>query len=809
MSKLINEASIPELLKKMSVKEKIDLLTGGSSFSSIEMPKYGIPSVRYLDGATGVNIMQYACELAGVMMAKPEEEDSEDKAPEAGEVMDSESSNESGASAMHLMRYITTDAPIPEEFSEKARETVLGLRTAIRELRPGGEEPGCFPPGMLLGATWEPEAVYKVGEAVAREAMAYQVDILLGTPNTNIHRDPRNGRLFESFSEDPCLSSRMAAEFPKGVQDQGVVADVKHFAANNQETLRQGIDEHISERALREIYLPGFEAAVKEGKAGTVMSAYNSINGVPCAHNKWLLTDVLKEEWGFAGQVVSDWGAVYDQVEALNAGNDMDMPGPRGKGKLYRAAEDGTLSLERLDDAVARTLRMILKTPKFNGRKYTAIDNELSKKAAYHAAVEGITLLKNDGLLPLKKDTKVALFGRLTRRFMESGSGSAQVDTSKFTSLPLEAARYTDMVLVEELQEDTQVVILTAGASGQEGTDRPAMDFDAEDRKMLEKMIPLAKQAGKKVVLLLNVAGPVELGAFIDDVDALVCLYFPGMEGARAAADILFGAVSPSGKLPLTFPKTYRDTPTAINFPGEYGHVVYGEGIFVGYRYYDYKNIEPLYPFGFGLSYSEFAFTDARASDTVYSNAATEPLKVEVTVKNIGKMEAKEVVQLYVRDVESTLLKPEKELKDFVKVSLMPGEEKRVTLSLMPRDFASYDTELGGWVTEPGIYELLIGNSSRNIMAKVPVTVKGRNPYGCSIRSTLSDIAAREDALRVCQEVIGEAFIPSKLKSNAIYFSATTLGAYLERFVTGVDKTSAEWKEMMKRLDERLGELED
>ncbi len=315
--------------------------------------------------------------------------------------------------------------------------------------------------------------------------------------------------------------------------------------------------------------------------------------------------------------------------------------------------------MQRIDDAVTRMLKMILKTPKFNGKKYPVIDNVLSRSAAYDAAVEGITLLKNNGLLPLSRGTKLALFGKLTKRFMESGSGSTQVDTAKFTSLPTEAARYTDTILLDELLADTQVVIITAGACGQEGRDRPAMDFDVQERAMLLEAIAKAKAANKKIVLLMNVSGPVELCDCIDDVDALICLFFPGMEGARATADILFGAVSPSGKLPLTFPKTYRDCPSSINFPGEFGKVMYGEGIFVGYRYYDYKNITPLYPFGFGLSYSSFVIKDAEVSQPAYSNAAAEPLVVTAKVINTGEVAAKEVIQLYVRDIESTLKKPE------------------------------------------------------------------------------------------------------------------------------------------------------
>ena len=806
MSKLINEASIPVLLQEMTVTEKIDLLTGSSPFSSCAMPKYGIPSVLYLDGATGVNIMQYACELAGSLSAGSDSSEQE-RAAEATEVLDSASSNESGASMVFLMKYIISDEPLPASLPQNVQEILLTLREKVKSLRPNGEEPGCFPPGMLLGATWNPEIVYQIGQAVAREAMAYGVDVLLGTPNTNIHRDSRNGRLFESFSEDPCLSSRMAPMFVMGVQDQGMVADVKHFAANNQETLRQGINELISERALREIYLPGFEAAVREGHAGTVMSAYNSINGVPCAHNKWLLTDVLKTEWGFDGQVVSDWGAVYDQVTALNAGNDMDMPGPRGKQQLYQAAQDGTLDLKRLDDAVERTLRMILKTPKFNGKRYTAIDNALSREAAYRAAAEGITLLKNEAVLPLKRGSHIALFGRLTNRFMESGSGSAQVDTSKTTSLPMELARYTESILRDHITQETDAVMITVGASGQEGRDRPDMRMDAEDEAMLADALRQAKAAGKKTIVLLNVAGPVELGEWIDDIDALLCLYFPGMEGARAAADILFGTVSPSGKLPLSYPKTYRDTPTALNFPGEFGTVNYGEGIYVGYRYYDTKGIEPMYPFGFGLSYSRFEVENACVSDSVYSNTSALPLRVTVRVRNTGSMAASEVIQLYIHACHSTLHKPEKELKAFRKIHLLPGEETTVDMTLLPENFASYDMELKSWTVEPGTYQLLIGTSSRQIHQAVPVQIVGQNPYGCSLRATITQIAENPEACETCGEILGDWFDSGKLRSTANYFASMRLKDFLSRLAPKRITDSKEWEEKLCLLDARLQEI--
>lgn len=807
MGKLVNEDSIPALLAEMSVREKVDLLTGKSSFSSLEMPQYGIPSILYLDGATGVNLMQYMGELVGLRMSIEMDGEKMQKLPEEKEES-SESNNESGAAFMGMVAYATNSRPLPEDMPEREKKMILYVRSLIDGVRPNGEEPGCFPPGMLLGATWKPELIYKIGEAVGREAQAYGVDVLLGTPNTNIHRDPKNGRLFESFSEDPFLSSKMAPEFSKGVQDQGMVADVKHFAANNQETLRQGINEHISERALREIYLPGFEAAVKEGKVGTVMSAYNSINGKPCAQNDWLLTQVLKEEWGFEGQVVSDWGAVYDQVEALKAGNDMDMPGPRGKERLYQAVESGEISRKRLDDAVARTLRMILRTPKFNGRKYTAIDNKLSRDAAYNAAVEGITLLKNDGILPLAKDTKVALFGRLCERFMDSGAGSAQVDTSKTTSLLKEVATKTAEVLYEEIGAGTDTVIITAGSAGQEGSDRVSMDFDPEDKEMLAGAIAKAKAAGKRIILLLNVAGPVDLMDYVDDVNAIICLFFPGMEGARATADILFGDANPSGKLPLTFPKHYRDCPTSKNFPGEFGEVTYGEGIYVGYRYYDYKGIEPLYPFGYGLSYTNFELTDISVSGREYDNRSEEPLLVTVKVKNTGTMAGKEVVQLYVRDEKSTLDKPEKELKAFAKVELSPGEEKCVELKLVPKSFASYDVSLHEWTAEPGVYELLAGNSAANIVKSIRIMLTGKNPYALSMKSSIGSILAEPMALEVCQDVLGPAFDMASFRSQATYFVGTPLEKYLTGVIEKITDDKEKQDEIARRINEGLGKIE-
>lgn len=333
------------------------------------------------------------------------------------------------------------------------------------------------------------------------------------------------------------------------------------------------------------------------------------------------------------------------------------------------------------------------------------------------------------------------------------------------------------------------------------------MDFDPEDKAMLRETIARAKEAGKEIVLLLNVAGPVELEEYMDDLNALVCMFFPGMEGARAVADILFGEVNPSGKLPLTFPKTYRDCPTSLNFPGEFGEVTYGEGIFVGYRYYDTKDVEPLFPFGFGLSYTDYEITGMKLSADTYANDATEPLKISVTVRNAAHNAGKEVVQVYVRDPKSTLQKPEKELKAFTKVALAPGESKTVTLELMPKDFASYDTALQQWTIEPGTYEILVGDSSRTIMADAKISVTGKNPYGYSLRSSCGFIVANPEAMAACSEVLGEAFDVDAFISQAIYFTGTPFGKYLERIQGMLADTPQGQQEVLDRLSERLEEI--
>ncbi len=741
---LTDKASIPALVAEMTLEEKAALITGASPFHTRALDQYGIPPALLLDGGTGVNNMQLMIDLLYQASEEVLHLDIAARAP---------SGMESFGAAMPILPKLSQPASLTVE----EQQIVAQASAEMAKLKPAGASIGCFPPGMLLGATWDPQTVYACAQALGREVSAHQIDVLLGTPNVNIHRDPLNGRLFEGYSEDPCLAATLAPEFVKGIQDQGVVANVKHFAANNQETERLGINEHIPLRALHEIYFPGFKACVQQGGVRTVMSAYNQINGTPCAMNRWLLVDVLRERWGFDGMVMSDWGAAYDQVEAAAAGNDLVMPGPRNTRCLVDAVKAGTLSEDALDRCVENYLAVLLDMPVVRGRRYTAIDGDLSRRAAYRAAAEGIVLLKNEGgTLPLVKTDKVCFYGPKSKRLIESGGGSAQVWT-ELSSNPYDCTVDkigAERVSFEVIDQDTRTVIVTVGAMGQEGADRPDMEIEAADRATLEKAIADAKSVQARVVVILNVAGPVRMVDWIDDVDAVLCVFFPGMEGGRAATDILFGDLNPSGKLPLTFPKYYRDSPTCGNFPGEFGEVWYGEGIYVGYRYYDLKGIEPLYPFGYGLSFTTFALSDLRVPPVVKLDEG-ETVTVRVKVKNTGPLAGKEVVQLYLADEASTLHKPPKELKTFKKIYLESSEEQEIAFELGKDDLASFDVTLDRWVTEPGYYQLLVGTSSRAIALSGRFKALCENPYGYGPDTALGKLVSDPRAVDVVRTHIG------------------------------------------------------
>ena len=785
MAYLRSEKDIPEIIREMTLEEKVKCIVVPTEIHTHAFEKYGIPAIQIQDGGTGVNYMHLY-----------EEMEEQGRLPHV-----------EGFSHYRDIPYYLDH---PDEATPEIAE-LMRVYTEIldAEYRPNKKFPGCFPPGMPLGATWDPKTVYECAEALGREMEAYKIDVVLGSPNCNIHRVPRNGRLFEGYSEDPYLTAALAPEFVKGVQDAGPSANAKHYAANNQETGRSGIDTHVSLRALYEIYFPGFKACVDAG-CRTVMSAYNKVNGYACALNHWLLTEVLKEEWGFTGVVDSDWGAVYDQVEGIVAGNDLEQPKVRNHDAVFAALADGTLKEEQIDAAVERVLRLVLSSPAKRGYRYNDIDREHSRIAAYNAMAEGTVLLKNEGILPLCEKDSVAFFGELSKKLIYCGSGSAQVYTDQDTHIYSETVKLIgeEKVTFEEITDQTKALIVTVGARGQEGRDRPNMRLEEEDEALLRRAIAEAKAAGKPVIAILNIAAPVDLREFIDDLSAILCIFIPGMEGGRVTTDILFGRLNPSGKLPLTFPMREEDAPCYLNFPGEAREVFYGEGIYVGYRYYDKKKIEPMFPFGFGLSYTSFEIGDLRISDEYWDTTKGEPLKVSCKLKNTGKVGGKEVVQLYISDEAASLDKPPKELKAFKKVYAAPGEEVEVTFELMPDRFASWDPKLKTWVAEPGWFKILIGNSSRNITAQGRMKLIGKNPYAVDPSAPAGALLSNPEAVAILKKYIPAEMVDD-FAARILVLPTMSLENFWRRNVArSLPGTAAEKNSLRDKLYAELSEIE-
>ncbi|HAG14160.1 MAG TPA: hypothetical protein DCG49_09900, partial [Ruminococcus sp.] len=670
---------------KLSPDEQIYMINGQSFFCMGELPDKDIPRIQMLDGGTGLNFEQ----LFGDMLTKADH-------PGKG----------TAAFRKVLNNFFQPDSL---ETAEE-RELYDWLCSQLRALIPEMTAPGCYPPGMMLGATWDPDTVREVGQALGHEARAYGVHVLLGTPNINLHRDLRAGRLFEGYSEDPYLISQLAPKLVQGVQSQGVAANVKHFAANNQETNRQGINEIIPERALHELYLPGFEACVKAGCA-TVMAAYNQINGVPCTENKWLLTDLLRGEWGFDGLVMSDWYAVYHPAAAVNAGCDVNMPGPVSSEPLRKAFADGLLDPDRLAESADRAVTL--------ARKYVQpptghIDRDMTDRAAYQAAAEGIVMLENYPMkgdkdrkcCPIPASAKIALTGTLNGELLVCGGGSACVRTDRNTNLLTELRkRFADVRIGLYDEADTLIYVLSV--PGQEGNDRKTIRVDQEEQQKISELHGYTNRHNMRSVLIFNTACPVT-GWALSFWDAMFWVSLPGMQGAAAIADILCGKVNPSGRLPVSFPYSENDMPTYLNFPGDGMTVMYGEGIFVGYRYYTTRyhfNQDDQfaeYSFGFGLSYSEFEVRNLR----IESGSIETGLDLLAEVENTGEVAGKTVVQVYVHDPVSTLTKPVCKLCAFRKEFVEPHQTVTVRMHIDRRAFESMDPDLHKWTLEDGNYIL-------------------------------------------------------------------------------------------------------
>jgi len=630
----------------------------------------------------------------------------------------------------------------------------------------------CFPSAAGLASSWNRDLIREVGVALGEECQAEDVAVLLG-PGANIKRSPLCGRNFEYFSEDPYLSTEMAASHIQGVQSQGVGTSLKHFAVNNQEHRRMSVDAVVDERTLREIYLASFEGAVKKGKPWTVMCSYNRVNGTYASKNRRLLTEILREEWGYEGFVVSDWGAVDQIVESLAAGLDLEMPSTFGQGerKLIEAVKNGTLPEEVLDEAVARILTIIFKAVDAK-RANASYDKAGHHRLARKVAAESMVLLKNDNaVLPLKQGQKIAVIGEFAVKPRYQGGGSSHVKPTQLDEplgeLRKLAGEGTEIRYVTgfEIAKDTldegqlrealdaaawaDVAVIFAGLPDRyesEGYDRTHMNLPANQNELIEAV---AGVQSKVAVVLMN-GSPIEM-PWIDRVSSVLEAYLGGQAAGGAIADLLFGAANPSGKLAETFPLKLSDNPSYLFFPGEQDRVEYREGIFVGYRYYDTKQVKPLFPFGHGLSYTSFEYSGLTVDRKELND--TDTLTVTVTVRNTGSLTGKEVVQLYVSDVQSTVIRPAKELKEFAKVELQPGEQKTVSFTLDKRAFAYYNTDIADWHVESGEYRIMIGRSSADIVLEETVVVHStvKLPVRYHRNSLVGDLMQDPNAAQVMQ----------------------------------------------------------
>ncbi|MFO7636439.1 MAG: glycoside hydrolase family 3 C-terminal domain-containing protein [Clostridia bacterium] len=598
----------------------------------------------------------------------------------------------------------------------------------------------CFPTASAMASSWDLGLVEEVGRALAVECLEEGVSILLG-PGANIKRSPLCGRNFEYFSEDPFFTGEMAAAFIKGVQSMGIGASLKHFAVNNQEHLRMTIDAVVDERALREIYLAGFEKAVKTSSPWTVMCAYNKLDGIHCSENRRLLTEILREEWHFKGVVVTDWGAANDRVEGLKAGQDLEMPGNCGINdrRLVEAVNDGTLGMDTLDRSAKDLLDMIQKAATA-GKEWVGKDASDHHWLARKAAGQSIVLLKNEcRILPLKETDPVAVIGEFARKPRYQGHGSSLINPKNLKDalgewenlgIPFTYSQgyhrksdRTDPALLAQAvaqAKKARVVVVFAGLPEvyeSEGFDRTHLDMPASHNELIAEVA----KVNENLIVVLQNGSPVAM-PWINDVKAVVECYLGGQAGGQAVVDVIYGKVNPSGKLAETFPVALSDHPVHQWFPGGQRTVEYRESIYVGYRYYDKAGKDVLFPFGHGLSYTTFEYIGMKV--TPEDDSSGKEWKVSLTVRNNGGVQGGEVVQVYVRDRVSTLFRPDKELKAFGKVFLEPGEEKHLEFHLDERSFSFYDVELKDWRIEDGDFDILAGSSSRDIRLSATINVE-------------------------------------------------------------------------------------
>ena len=656
------------------------------------------------------------------------------------------------------------------------------------------EEATCFPTAVTLASSWNVDSAKKMAEAIAEEAIDQGVDVVLG-PGINIKRNPLCGRNFEYFSEDPFLAGELGAAYVNAMQAKNVGTSLKHYAVNSQEKRRMSVSSEVDERALREIYLSAFENTVKNAKPYTVMCSYNPINGVYAAENKYLLTDILRDEWGFDGIVVSDWGAVNDRVKGIVAGLDLQMPTDEGicDREIEEAVTSGELSEEKLDVVVLRMLKFIdkcLADRVITGRK--KCDYDAHFETAAEIAADGAVLLKNDGALPLSKGEKIAVIGGLAKKMRYQGSGSSQINPYKLCSF----TDYLDSINAEyaysegygasdkadenKIKEAVSVaknadkVLVFAGLTDEyesEGFDRTHLSMPGSHNELIKKLT----ENCDNVIVVLAGGSPVEM-PWLGDVEAVLNIYLSGSAGGVATYRLLYGEVNPSGKLAETYPVSLDTNPAYKYYQMGPQTVEYRESIYVGYRYFDKAKKEVLFPFGYGLSYTKFEYSDIKLSaEKIDEN---EELTVTFTVKNVGDRAGAEIAQVYVKDTESSVFREEKALKGFAKVYLNAGESKEITIVLDRRSFAFYDVEGKDWVVESGKFEILVGASSRDIRLCAAVYVDGKANVAEQDKDLLKDYyeldKAEDYGKDGFESLLGRKLIENRpLKKGEIGYNAT------------------------------------
>lgn len=627
-----------------------------------------------------------------------------------------------------------TDGPhgIRKRSEKKDKEQTMSLK---------GVPAVCFPTAATTACSWDPDLIYEMGVLLGEECLKEQVTVILG-PGTNIKRSPLCGRNFEYFSEDPYLAGEISAAFVNGVQSKGVGTSLKHFAGNNQETRRMTVDSIVDERTFREIYLTSFEKTVKQAQPWTIMCAYNRLNGTYCAENKWLLTDILRGEWGYKGMVVTDWGAENDRVEGLLAGQELEMPTSNGVGnkQIVEAVKSGKIPEEFLDEKVDNILTVIMRGKEVLGN-YT-YDAEAHHKKAREIASQCMVLLKNDGnILPLKKDADIAVIGEMAENPRYQGAGSSIVNAIKvdtaFDSIVEKGAKVTyaggystkkknkitdEQFIADAVKaaEGKEAVVLFIGLTEEfesEGFDRTHIGIPPLHSKLVDAVCAV----NENVIVAVSGGAVIEM-PWADKVKGIINCYLGGEASGGAVADIIFGDVNPSGKLAETYPLALSDTPCYNYFPGDVSTVEYRESVFVGYRYYDSAAKNVRFPFGYGLSYTSFEYSDIKLSSDNIKD--TDTVTVSFKIKNTGALDGAEVAQVYVQDNESTVFRPQKELKGFKKVFLKAGEETEVSITLDKRAFAYYNVNIHDWHVETGAFTVCVGSSSRDIKLTAAVNVE-------------------------------------------------------------------------------------